>query len=176
MHVVKGNANGPYGGSDVITQDSTGVPGSGETGDAFGSEIDLGDINGDGHLDLAVGSPGENLDGVSDTGSVTVVYGAADGSGLSTAGSVLLSQNTAGVPNTNEKNDFFGSDVHLDDLNDDGRGDLAVGAAGENSGNGAFYVLDSKQSGALSGTSGVYTSTLGMSDAGTPRLGANFAD
>ncbi|WP_369214577.1 FG-GAP and VCBS repeat-containing protein [Streptomyces flavofungini] len=176
VHVVKGNANGPYGGSDVITQDTPGVPGSGEKGDSFGAELDLGDINGDGHLDLVVGTPGENLDGVTDAGSITVVYGAADGSGLSTEGSVLLSQNTAGVPNTNEKNDFFGSDVHVDDLNDDGRGDIAVGALGENGGNGALYLLNSKPDGTLSGTSGVYTSTLGMSDAGTPRLGANFAD
>ncbi|WP_447038382.1 FG-GAP and VCBS repeat-containing protein [Streptomyces sp. DSM 118878] len=176
VHVVKGNANGPYGGSDVITQDSPGVPGSGEKGDSFGTELDLGDINGDGHLDLVVGSPGEDLDGVADTGSVTVVLGAADGSGLSTAGSVLLSQNTSGVPNTNEKNDFFGSDVHVDDLNGDGRSDVSIGAFGENGANGALYLLGSKPSGALTGTSGVYTSTLGMSDSGTPRLGSNFAD
>ncbi|THC48263.1 VCBS repeat-containing protein [Streptomyces sp. A1499] len=176
VHVVKGNANGPYGGSDVITQDSSGVPGSGENGDSFGAELDLGDINGDGHLDLVVGSPGENLDGVTDAGSITVIYGAADGSGLSTAGSKLYSQDSPGVPNTNEKHDFFGLDVHVDDLNGDGRGDVAVGASGENSGNGALYVLDAKQSGSLSGTSGVYTSTLGMSDAGSPSLGANFAD
>ncbi|MEV0125021.1 FG-GAP and VCBS repeat-containing protein [Streptomyces sp. NPDC050703] len=176
VHVVKGNANGPYGGSQVITQDSSGVPGSGEKGDAFGAELDLGDINGDGHLDLVVGSPGENLDGVTDAGSITVVYGAADGSGLATAGSKLLSQNSPGVPNTDEKEDFFGLDVHVDDLNGDGRGDVAVGASGENSGNGALYVLDAGQNGSLSGTSGVYTSTLGMSDAGAPSLGANFAD
>ncbi|MGW0536997.1 FG-GAP repeat protein [Streptomyces sp. NPDC003032] len=176
VYVVKGKSTGPYGGSQVITQDSEGVPGAGETGDAFGSELDLGDINGDGHLDLVVGTPGENLDGVSDAGSITVVYGAADGSGLSTAGSVLLSQNTPGVPNADEKNDFFGSDVHIDDLDDDGRGDIAVGAAGENGSNGALYLLDSKADGTLSGTAGVYTSTVGISGSGTPRLGANFAD
>ncbi|WP_078594480.1 FG-GAP repeat protein [Streptomyces sp. NRRL S-920] len=176
VYVVKGKSTGPYGGSQVITQESEGVPGSGETGDAFGTELDLGDINGDGHLDLVVGTPGEDLEGVSDAGSVTVVYGAADGSGLSTKNAVLLSQNTPGVPNANEKNDFFGSEVHVDDLNDDGRGDLAIGASGENGSNGAFYLLDSKTDGTLSGTSGVYTSTVGISGTGTPRLGTNFAD
>ncbi|MBM7168037.1 FG-GAP repeat protein [Streptomyces sp. G44] len=176
VYVVKGKSTGPYGGSQVITQDTEGVPGSAENGDAFGSELDLGDINGDGHLDLVVGTPGEDLEGVSDAGSVTVVYGAADGSGLSTAGSVLLSQNTPGVANSNEKDDFFGSDVHVDDLDDDGRGDLAVGAAGENGQNGALYLVDSKADGTLSGGAGVYTSTVGISAAGTPRFGHNFAD
>ncbi|AZM54450.1 hypothetical protein DMA15_19340 [Streptomyces sp. WAC 01529] len=176
VYVVKGKSTGPYGGSQVITQDTEGVPGSGETGDAFGAELELGDINGDGRLDLVVGTPGENLDGVGDAGSVTVLYGAADGSGLSTKNAVLLSQNTPGVPNSDEKNDFFGSDVHVDDLNGDGRGDLAVGASGENSENGAYYLLDSQADGTLSGTSGVYPSTVGVSSAGTPRLGSNFAD
>ncbi|GAA3079907.1 FG-GAP-like repeat-containing protein [Streptomyces rectiviolaceus] len=176
VYVVKGNANGPYGESQAITQDSAGVPGGGETGDSFGSELDLGDINGDGHLDLVVSSPGEDLEGVADAGSVTVIYGAADGSGLSTQGAALYSQNTPGVPNSNEKNDYFGSDVHIDDLNADGRGDVSVGAQGENGANGAFYILDALPDGTLAGTSGVYTSTVGISATGTPRLGTNFAD
>lgn len=176
VYVVKGNANGPYGDSQAITQDTAGVPGGSENGDSFGAELDLGDINGDGHLDLVASSPGEDLEGVSDAGSITVIYGAADGSGLSTAGSELYSQNTPGVPNSNEKNDFFGSDVHIDDLNADGRGDVSVGAYGENGSNGAVYVLGSLPDGSLAGTSGVYTSTVGVSSAGTPRFGANFAD
>ncbi|MGW7272317.1 FG-GAP repeat protein [Streptomyces sp. NPDC054864] len=176
VYVVKGNANGPYGGSEAITQESPGVPGGGENGDSFGAELDLGDINGDGHLDLVASSPGEDLEGVSDAGSVTVIYGAADGSGLSTRGSVLYSQNTPGVPNANEKNDFFGSDVHIDDLNADGRGDVAIGAQGENGDNGAVYILDALPDGSLAGTSGTYTSTVGISSTGTPRFGTNFAD
>ncbi|MEU6765246.1 FG-GAP repeat protein [Streptomyces sp. NPDC046853] len=176
VYVVKGNANGPYGDSQAITQDTAGVPGGGETGDSFGAELDLGDINGDGHLDLVVGTPGENLDGVTDAGSVTVIHGAADGSGLSTKGAALYSQNSPGVPNSNEKNDFFGHDVHIDDLNGDGRGDVIAGASGENGSNGAFYTLTSHADGTLKGTTGTYTSTVGISSSGTPRLGTNFAD
>ncbi|MFG2651718.1 FG-GAP-like repeat-containing protein [Streptomyces sp. NPDC048436] len=176
VYVVKGNANGPYGDSQAITQDTAGIPGGSETGDAFGSELDLGDINGDGHLDLVASSSGEDLNGIADAGSVTVIYGAADGSGLSTEGAVLYSQDSPGVPNSNEKNDYFGSDVHVDDLNGDGRGDVSVGALGENGDNGAFYVLDALPDGTLAGTSGVYTSTVGIAASGTPRLGSNFAD
>ncbi|MET7361135.1 VCBS repeat-containing protein [Streptomyces sp. NPDC005562] len=176
VHVVHGAANGPYGDTQVFTQDSAGVPGTGEKGDSFGTELDLGDINGDGHLDLVIGAAGEDLDGVADAGAVTVIYGAADGSGLSTRGAAFLDQNTPGVPNSNETYDFFGSDVHVDDLNGDGRGDVTVGASGENGENGAIYPLTSKADGTLAGTSGVYTSTVGISATGRPRLGTNFAD
>lgn len=150
------------------------MPGLGD--DAFGGELDLGDVNGDGHLDLVVSSPGEDLAGVADAGSVTLIYGAADGSGLSTQGAAMYSQDTPGVPNSNEKNDYFGTDVHIDDLNGDGRGDVSVGAQGENGSNGAFYVLNAKTDGSVAGTSGIYTSTVGISATGTPRLGTNFAD
>ncbi|MFK4065263.1 FG-GAP repeat protein [Streptomyces sp. NPDC029674] len=176
VYVAHGAANGPYGETQVFTQDSSGVPGSGEKGDSFGGELDLGDINGDGHLDLVVGADGENLDGVTDAGSVTVIYGKSDGSGLSTAGAEFLDQNTPGVPNSNEAYDHFGADIHVDDLNGDGRGDVMVGAYGENGGNGGFYPLTSKSDGSLTGSAGVYTSTVGISATGTPRLGMNFAD
>ncbi|WAL96762.1 VCBS repeat-containing protein [Streptomyces sp. Je 1-369] len=176
VYVVHGSATGPYGGTQVFTQDSAGVPGAGEKGDSFGNELDLGDINGDGHLDLVVGAAGEDLAGVTDAGSVTVIYGKADGSGLSTDGAVFLDQNTPGVPNSNEKGDFFGADVHVDDLNGDGRGDVTVGAYGENGANGALYPLISGSDGTLTGATGVYTSTVGVSATGTPRLGMHFAD
>ncbi|MGH4036119.1 FG-GAP repeat protein [Actinomycetota bacterium Odt1-20B] len=177
VHIVHGNPNGPYGSDQAITQDSAGVPGAGETNDAFGGELDLGDINGDGHLDLVVGAPGENLDGFTDAGAVTVLYGAADGSGITTQGAAMLSQNTPGVPNSNENHDFFGQDVHIDDLNRDGRGDLVVGASGENTENGAVYVLNSRADGTFSSpTGGIYPSSASVSTSGRPRLGVNIAD
>ncbi|KNE78897.1 MULTISPECIES: FG-GAP-like repeat-containing protein [Streptomyces] len=173
--IVNGSANGPDSGRTAITQNTSGVPGGSENYDAFGAELDLGDVNGDGHLDLAVGSPGEALDGFAATGAVTVLYGAADGSGITGAGAQMFHQNTAGVPNSNEEGDYFGSDVHLADLNGDGKADLTVGAMGENGGNGAVYAL--KSNGSVIGGSGVsiYTSTVGVSASGSPVFGVNFA-
>ncbi len=175
--IGQGTASGPADGDvRTIDQDTSGVPGTGEAGDSFGAELDLGDVNGDGHLDLVVGSPGENLTGGADTGAATVLYGAADGSGITGADAKFLDQNTPGVPNSNESNDNFGSDVHIDDLNGDGRGDVIIGTAGENGGNGAVYALRSGTDGSLSASSGIYTSTVGISASGTPYFGANFAD
>ncbi|MFI6941384.1 FG-GAP repeat protein [Streptomyces sp. NPDC050418] len=176
VHIVHGSATGADGTRQAITQDTTGVPGSGETEDFFGHEVELGDINGDGNLDLVVGSPGENLAGVTDAGAVTVLYGAADGSGITGEGAKFLDQNTAGVPNSNEKNDYFGSDVHLDDLNGDGRNEVLIGARGENTGNGAVYLLNSNADDTLTSPGGIYPSGIGVSTSGYPRLGGNFAD
>ncbi|WNZ09867.1 FG-GAP repeat protein [Streptomyces sp. 11x1] len=176
-HIVHGTADGPaFGDTQTFTQDSAGVPGASESGDSFADEIDLGDVNGDGHLDLVVGAPGENLAGVADTGAVTVLYGAADGSGITGQGARFLSQDTPGVPNSNETNDLFGSDVRLTDLDGDGRADVVVGALGENAGNGAVYALRSGADGTLSASSGIYTSTVGISASGSPQFGHNFAD
>ncbi|MGX1669786.1 hypothetical protein [Streptomyces sp. NPDC055400] len=47
---------------------------------------------------------------------------------------------------------------------------------GENGGNGAVYPVKVKADGTLAASSGIYTSTLGISASGTPALGANFTD
>ncbi|WOT36221.1 FG-GAP-like repeat-containing protein [Streptomyces coeruleorubidus] len=163
---------GPDGGLDtnhaplVLTQDTAGVPGAAEKGDRFGSDVALGDVNGDGFADLAIGAAGEN----SAAGAVTVLYGSA--SGLTTKGATSYTQNTAGVPGSSEQGDRFGARVTLTDHTGDHRADLSVSAPGENAGDGAVWSLRTTATGpTATGSVSFGPGTTGVSTAGTPGYG-----
>ncbi|MGC0205108.1 FG-GAP-like repeat-containing protein [Streptomyces levis] len=128
----------------VIHQDTAGVPGAGETGDLFGSALSAGDVNGDGYADIAVGAWAEDIGSVEDAGSVTLLFGSAGG--LTGTGAKSWSQDTAGVPGSNETMDAFGMTVRLVDLDKNGKADLVTGAGYEN-GYGAVTVLRGSASG-----------------------------
>ena len=58
--MLYGSAEGLTGnGGQFFTQDSSGVGGTAEAGDTFGSALGVGDFNNDGFADLGVGVPGE---------------------------------------------------------------------------------------------------------------------
>jgi hypothetical protein len=139
--VTYGSAKGPDTARSAVTigQDTVGVPGTGETGDWFGWSVALGDINGDGRADLAVGAPHETIGGKENAGSVTIVP--AGTRGLWPGASYGYQQDTAGVPGASETSDRFGTAVRLTDTDRDGRADLSVGAPGENAGDGAVWFL-----------------------------------
>lgn len=175
VHIIYGSADGPAA-TVAVTQNSGNVPGSSERGDWFGSELSLGDINGDGYADLAAGAPGENLNGVVNTGAVTVLYGSA--SGLNTgSGYQYFAQSTAGVPGSDEKDDWFGGEVKLTDVTADGKADLTVGAYGENAGNGSLVYLPSNGTKiTTTGSRSLPTSSVGVSTDAQPLFGANAAN
>jgi hypothetical protein len=164
-----------YGGPDgrdsgraplVLTQDTAGVPGAAEQGDRFGSGVSLGDVNGDGYADLAIGTAGEN----GSAGAVTVLYGSA--SGLTTKGATAYTQNTTGVPGASEQGDRFGERVTLTDHTGDRRADLTVSAPGENAGDGAIWSLRATATGpTASGSTSFGPGTTGISTAGAPAYG-----
>ncbi|MFE4581011.1 FG-GAP and VCBS repeat-containing protein [Streptomyces chartreusis] len=172
--VTYGTVSGP-GSATGITQDTGNVPGTSETNDNFGWDLDLGDINGDGFLDLAIGVAGENIGSAANTGAVTILYGNA--SGLNTAsGAQSFAQSTAGVPGSDEDDDLFGIDLRLDDVTGDGKADLIAGSA-ENDGNGAVTYLPSSGSKiTATGSRSIAPSNSGVSTTGAPYFGANFAD
>ncbi|WP_028799252.1 FG-GAP-like repeat-containing protein [Streptomyces sp. 142MFCol3.1] len=153
-----------------ITQNTSGIPGASEEWDSFGASVSVGDINADGHPDLAIGAPQETIGDDGYTGSVTVVYGTANGP--TGTGSRAYSQDTAGVPGTAEADDRFGDAVRLSDTNADGKADLAIGATGENDSDGALWSLRGASSG-ITTTGGVSfgPATLGIPTTGTPRFG-----
>ncbi|MGW7637222.1 FG-GAP repeat protein [Streptomyces decoyicus] len=176
VNVIHGSANGPrLDRIDAITQESGAVPGSSEKGDKFGYEVTLGDINGDGMQDLAIGVAHETLDGVSRAGAVTVLRGSP--SGIDTSQHIqYFHENSPGVPGASEKDDYFGGEVVLSDLNGDKKADLTVGATYEDGGNGGLITLRSDGS-SLTATGSRYISPsdVGISTAGAPEFGSVIA-
>ncbi|MFI8004885.1 FG-GAP repeat protein [Streptomyces sp. NPDC086010] len=134
--------------TQVWTQDTAGVPGTAELGDAFGADVSLADIDGDGHADLAVGVPGEDVGTVADAGGVRLLRGSA--TGLTAAGAKSFDQNSAGVPGTAEKGDRWGAQVRLADTDADGRSELLAAAPGENTSDGVVWWLAASAEGTVS--------------------------
>ncbi|MEV2252053.1 FG-GAP-like repeat-containing protein [Streptomyces sp. NPDC050147] len=80
--VFYGSANGLSADRrQTLSQSSTGIPGAAETNDRFGQTLATGDLDLDGHADLLIGAPGEDLDSDRDAGSLTIVWGGASGLG-----------------------------------------------------------------------------------------------
>ncbi len=125
--------------SATFSQATAGVPGADESMDLFGAALAAGDVNGDEYPDLAVSAVFETVGSASHAGNVWVLRGGA--SGLTGTGAQSFHQGTEGVPGANEQSDMFGTAVHLTDHDKDGRADLSVGAGGENSDDGAAWVL-----------------------------------
>ncbi|MDG4864863.1 FG-GAP and VCBS repeat-containing protein, partial [Streptomyces sp. T-3] len=103
VHIRYGSAAG-LGTSRTATldQDSTGVPGAGESGDGFGASLAVGDVTGDGYADVAVGVPGETVGTVTQTGSTVLLKGSS--TGLTGTGAQALHQASADVPGAAEAN------------------------------------------------------------------------
>jgi hypothetical protein len=144
VNVLYGTASGLIGaGGQLFTQDSPGVPGTAEPGDGFGDALAVGDFDGDGFADLAVGVTFEDLGTIIDAGAVNVLYGTA--SGLSGTGSQLFTQDSPGVGSSAEREDDFGGTLAAGDFDGDAFADLAVGVWRENVGaaanSGAVNVL-----------------------------------
>jgi FG-GAP repeat len=107
VQVLVGSPGGLTGsGSQRWSQDSPGIAEQAEDGDQLGTALAMGDFNGDGPADLAMGAPGENLKVGFGSGVVQVLPGSA--AGLTATGSQLWSQDSPGVAGAPEFLDFFG--------------------------------------------------------------------
>ncbi|WP_329122058.1 esterase [Streptomyces sp. NBC_01353] len=63
----------------VFSQNTAGVPGAAETGDAFGKAVATGDLDGDGYDDAIVGAPGEDIGTIADAGGAVILWGSPKG-------------------------------------------------------------------------------------------------
>src|SRR3989339_32560 len=119
--------------------------------DQYGDSLEgIGDLNGDGIPDLAVGSKGDN--GGTDRGSMFLHFLNRDGSIKST---VEVNDSTLNGPELSDS-DFYGCSItNLGDLNSDGILDLAVGAFGDSTGGtsrGAVYIHFMSTDGSIKST------------------------
>ncbi|MEU8980237.1 FG-GAP-like repeat-containing protein [Streptomyces sp. NPDC048309] len=159
--VIRGSVGGPVNGDAPmaeLTQASEGVPGTDEANDGFGSSVSIGDVNGDGYGELAIGVVFEDIGTKEDTGSTVVLTGYALNGGRA------ISQDTYNVPGSPESMDYFGSDVLLSDVSKDGHADLTVAAGFEDEGVGAITALRGSSGGVTTaGARSFGPGTLGLS-------------
>ncbi|MDX3638542.1 FG-GAP repeat protein [Streptomyces sp. MB09-02B] len=124
VSVIYGGPQSPSQSTGVISQAETGIPGTPEAGDRFGSSVVPVDVDGDGVFELAVGASGESLtsDQLKDEGTITVL----DGSGWNVTGTTVA-RGTSEYSNV-------GLTIATGDYDGDGDADLAYGENGEENG------------------------------------------
>ncbi len=165
------NSDGTVKAHQKISATSGGFTGALSAGDQFSDGLAaLGDLDGDGVIDLAAGAPLDD-DGAIDAGAIWILFLNTDGT---VKGHQKISATTGGFTGDLDGDDQFGHKLALlGDLDADGVVDMAVGAPRDDdgvSGAGAVWILFLNTDGTvkahqkISNTQGGFTGTLGFGD------------
>ncbi|MCA9074874.1 MAG: FG-GAP repeat protein [Planctomycetaceae bacterium] len=152
VYILLMNANGTVKNSVKVADNTGGLGAISGFASAFGSSLtSLGDLDGDGIVDLAVGAPYDDTGGTN-RGAVYVLFLNGDGTVKS---SQRIADGLSGFSGLAD-NDEFGSSVSsIGDLDGDGVTDLAVGARSDDSGafeSGAAHILFLNSDGTVKGS------------------------
>ena len=142
VYVLFLNADGTVKAEQKISDTAGGLAATLDNSDTFGESVaGIGDLDGDGINDIAVGAWGDD-DGGTNRGAVYVLFLNADGT---VKAEQKISDTAGGLAAILDDTDEFGiAVVGIGDVDGDGINDIAVGARGDDdggTGRGAAYVL-----------------------------------
>ena len=144
IHVLLLNGNGSVSDTMEINSTSTNGPVL-SSGDFFGSSIaNIGDLNGDGTSDIAVGAIGS---AGTMRGAIHILFMNSNGSISDT---MEINSTSTNGPVLNDLDRFGLSIANIDDLNNDGISDIAVGAPFADSNKGVIHVMIMNSNGTVS--------------------------
>ncbi len=92
----------------LLPQELASFETSSQASEAAAASSTYADFNNDGFDDLAIGVPGETIDGFSRAGAMNVIYGSAAGLQTSSPADQFWHQDSPGVEDTAEESDRFG--------------------------------------------------------------------
>ncbi|GAB1692996.1 FG-GAP repeat protein [Krasilnikovia sp. M28-CT-15] len=133
---------------------------------SLGSNLAVGDTNGDGYGEVIDGTYGAQAGHAVEPGAVVSLAGRS--TGLSAKGVIVLTQNSKGVAGAAESEDRFGAAIAVGDVTGDGRADVLAGVPGEDLGSardcGGVVLLR----GSAKGLTGVGSQTISQASPGVP--------
>lgn len=117
-------------GNQFWHQDIDVLDGAAEASDNFGAALAAGDFDGDSFQDLAIGVPGQRVNGLNGAGAVQILFGRSGT--IEGDRNETWHQDSGDITEVAEANDRFGSSIAAGDVQDDDDvDDLIVGAPGE---------------------------------------------
>jgi hypothetical protein len=161
-------------GAQLFTQATPGVPSVPSDEEGFGHALLAANLGRGTQDELVIGTPQDQIGGLADVGSVTVLFGSA--SGLSTTGRLFITEDDLGTPV--QAQDEFGHALAAGNFGSGAPIDLAVGAPGADVGGvnaaGVVFVVRGTTNGL--GLDGAQRWTQAATGTGQTEVGDFFGD